>query len=385
MLVCAAMVAFALGPDSIKTLRAAQNEASFLGNTRWDGYQGFLRGKLESDNRTQTQALTKIMQRLQVRFASDISLADEPFYCDSPQPRASSLAEVERFFRDDSHWVQSIQLRTPDATIEKEMKARLLPLPRNQYISQLRFVPLDADLTRCGPYDEVHKYTRLRIDFAVSSDDGSPSYIKNIEVFLEPRDARSSGPYAMEWLRTLPETEKFVSDSELFPALKLYWGDVAKDDPHTAMQKLEEREASARSKLAFLGLAVDRAAAGWVSPVTLLLLLIFFISHLRHARQAKVDRKDFEEASSYPWVGAFKDAVGTVLAYTSISGLPIASLAWMLVRSQEGLLHQPWYAILFAAAVLIVSAWAGWELKLFRSVILTAPREVSGSDNSLFE
>lgn len=372
MIVCAAIAAFVLAPDSVKMLRAAQNEASALTNTRWNEYQEFLRSKLQPAERSQIEPFTRAMQRLRVRFAPDLMLAGEPFYCDAPRPKGSSLSEIERFFSG-PHWVQPIRIKTPEVIIEREMRDRLLPLQRNQFVSQTRLVPLDADLTPCGPYDEVQNFTRARIDFIVSADDGSPSQPRSIEVFFEPREPLRRDMYALQWLHTWPNAGDLIADSELFPALKVYWTDVAKYDPHTALQRLGEREAAAKGKLAFFGLALDRSAAGWISPIVLLLVLLFFVSHLRHARRVRKECDESAEAGSYPWVGVFRGAVGSVLAYASVSLLPVAALAWMLIRSQEDLLRQPWYATGLNLAVVLVSVWAGYELRLFRSALGATP------------
>jgi hypothetical protein len=169
------------------------------------------------------------------------------------------------------------------------------------------------------------------------------------------------GYLGMNWLESTSHSSGLLGSNRCLPYSLQTFPEISRMQIADAMRYLASKsEAERKNDLEISSLRIDSATVGWTAPIILGLLLIFFISQVRHLRSVL---RESASSKDYPWVGLFNDWLGGVIAYATIVVLPVLAESLLAIR-----VVAVSKTFRFSAPILVgmLSIWAGWELHRVR-------------------
>lgn len=175
---------------------------------------------------------------------------------------------------------------------------------------------------------------------------------------------QETGYFEKDWLKSLPHASRLIKGDRCMPNSLGTYPVIARMDPGEAMRYLESRrEAEKKRDLQVSSLQIDSATVGQVVPAIVGLLLLFFISHLRHLYRILGEGHC---SKNFPWVGLFPDWLGKVISYATILVLPVLSEILVTRRAEPAFLLVKLGLPLLVA---VLSLWAASELWRLRKAV----------------
>jgi hypothetical protein len=344
--VSAAIIAFGLSPDKAKQYQASLKELAALRQLSMDDYVSFARRLVTPQGREKYAAA---LRRVGFPKTSDPFLVQHQLYIERPKEDAP-LAEFFRFFKGDTGIIY---------TEYNPASLKLLPI---QYLLSKDCLPTGISLeegNKATP-DSYVLLTRapragtIQVFVAFSRYDGDMNCGLSLPAQIDALTKTVPGSHGAEWLNS-----NKISPSTFLVASEQISDLVGAKSPVEASKFLEDKLNAPERDLSFLGIALSETIAVWVGPLVTALLLLFFLSHLRHlVAETVVEDRLFE---TFPWIGLFRDKLSKILTHSSIAFLPAIANGRLVSRSWHGsegasVLGLNGFSLLGLALTLVVTA-----------------------------
>jgi len=364
----ATIIVFAVAPDRSAQYVDALDELSALRQVSFDDFPGYvhwlMREQEEQDNQFVRNVVRSANISVPTRPAPHFSM---PLYCVPCGPAGNTLRDLESFLNQ-SQLVVGVKIERDEKATLRQIVAGL-PWAQGVKLIGMEFYALETSLR--GPYPDGTMLLPIsprlgqnhgRVDLILSQPGGTEPMRLSVKIPYYSA-ARQMGRYAIDWLRQQPTGQGLIETSpqidRVFPKLKVFWKQLERMTPNEASRFLEEKLDSARGQLSFFGISVDTAIAAWVGPGTSLLLLLFFVAHVRHLSAVN---EQCALLKTYPWIALFPDTLSKTLTSLSLLSLPVANVL-LLVRSWSVHDWRAWPGIVFTAVVAFFSIRVLMEIR----------------------
>jgi hypothetical protein len=326
--ISAAIFAFSLTNDPTPRYTAALDQLTAFRRFSLNDFDEYAHSLLIAKDRELAAKYRPILSRItRIKLSDDFSV-NQPIYIQRPLADAP-MVEIFKFIDgeskiayprlDDTEFTAS----TLDTAIAEN---KTCEIPAD---FQLSLVTLDMGQP-AGPTDlkswtnpeqkssDVVLIFSKRIDAISSASCLRYAKIKSNPEFIP-------GNHAVEWISSKNSGRMLVLRD-----LRAISGQIASMSPSEASKYLEQKADAPKPPLEFLGIAVEQKTAVLAGPLITLLLLLYFMSQVRHLGLGR--HASDSVFTTFPWVGLFPDRVSKVLTYSSVVLFPVISNVCLLRR-----------------------------------------------------
>src|SRR6185437_13021348 len=365
VVVCAAIIIFAAAPDRDRSYSKAEHEIANYSGLSYNDYLQYLYSLPVQYERNERHQVIEMLRQRGYRVADNVSFV-VPMWA-NPLNIGGSLGTFCKLVVQE----QTITL----AHVVQDYPGPLRPLdsseaalkPVSQGIVTAIFLGSGPNIVPTPKFQLLNGNPTgfpnpSSLVLSIRRQDGEQILSSLRVVYISGKS--ETGYFGKDWLKTLGYASHMIEGNGCLPDSLQIYPELAGMQPGDALRYLaSQREAEKKNDLELSSLRIDSATVGWTAPIILGLLLVFFISHLRHLRFLL---KESASAKDYPWVGLFADRVGAVIAYSTIVAMPILSEFLLAIRVAT---VSP--AIRYCAPILIIglSIWAMIEVRGLRKII----------------
>lgn len=374
----AAVLAFAVTTDRSKDYRAALDELEVFRKIDLRNYPVYVKQQFAHEEEADRTHLTKAAKQahLTVRTSTVVS---EPFIMDAPPLGAFiRLRDFDDFVT--AQHVVGIYLVNDEGEVLARLTEQLSqkaqqPIPSTQPVSAAKSVPFTVTVIYAGvggtgmsingvPIADpvvLHNSPNVEsLQFLLFNGLPMPPSV-NISVGCTFRPSDNLH-LALDWLKSDENGKKLVDPKSgvVFPKLRPFWERIADMGTENATLFLQERiEATTQGSLSLFGVSVDRDLILLAGPAALLVLMLFFLLHLRHVNaHASWSKHEIESARDYPWIVCFQDRLSAAATYGCLIGLPIGASLLLLLKHGELTEDTTWWG---AGIILLLIVIGGFS------------------------
>jgi hypothetical protein len=153
-----------------------------------------------------------------------------------------------------------------------------------------------------------------------------------------------------------------IGSSQVFlPSLKNIRSEIDPLTRNEAVRHIEEKIISERKQVEIFGLEVDERLLIVAGPISLLLTLIYLLSHFRNLYSKSPPYK--EQLQIFPWIGFFNGILSKFITHTSIVILPGTSMILFLLNRNLSLKFEVVFAWLSSIIIFVTSILVSNEIK----------------------
>ncbi len=365
ILVCAAFIFFAFAPDRDRRYSRAEHELANYSRLSYNDYMQYLYSLMAQDEQREGRHVVEMLRQGGYHVAADASF-NAPMWA-NPINIGGSLGTFCRLAQGQQKITVAHVVQDYSGPLRPFESSKLAVEPDAQGIVTAIFLGSGPDMNTT-PHFQILSGTPT--GFPVSSSlvlsirgQGGEQKLSSLRIAYISGPSKT-GYFGKDWLKTVGYASHMIEGSRCLPDSLQIFPEIEGMSPGDALRYLaSQREAEKKNDIEISSLRIDSETVGWAAPIILGVLLLFFVSHLRHVRF--LARKS-AGAKDFPWVGLFTDWLGTAIAYATVFVLP--ALSEFLLRNR--VTPTSYFLRYFAPIVIaLFSIWATIELWHLRKVM----------------
>jgi len=368
MVICGAILAFAVRTDSFAKSKLALKELAALREISLQTYPSYLSKRYKDEGEQNNKFVMAVIREAGLPVLGH-PVVEQPVFSDPPPDlNSAKLSAIHAFF--------SSPQKIGTAVLDGDKKYLSQQLAKNIATRNPnpRIVGVSISGLSSPGYFGLREWVNTSqtgpasIAFVISD---QPQTIPNTPVaVLAAYSIRAEdGDFPLEWLKTIPPGRELIDTKTnmIFPHLNEFWERVNALSVDQATLVLQEEMAeSTRGTLSFFGVPVDRSLVVWVGPAVCFSIIFFLAFHIRHLRLV---RANTDTIKYYPWIIFFRGTAAYLMAIGTLLLLPAS--ANILLLSKFGL-RAEWStrsAYLFTTFMVLSSIWSLVEIFKVRRTI----------------
>lgn len=367
MAVTAAIFAFAARPDLAPEYKNALGELAALRQVSWGEWSNFVANRYSEPLVKDKKLLSEWVHQGGLRVRKDAVGPTIPVFGDQvPVPSNARLLDLETFF-------------------SKTQRIGVMVIGSSE---RQHFLEQAATWKTTHPNSTI-TMLNLSVNSGVQYNNGSlmldwlnrsPAAVSSFPLYLNTDDQpqqptyiiitysiqSENGSFALDWLRNDTFGRRVVDAKTgmLFPHTKVFWHEINQNTPDQAVVILqEEMSAVSRGTLSFFGISIERSLAVVAGPVAIFCILLFMGLHLAHFRSLLPPN---EALRNYPWVALFSSRFAALVAYISLSALPLAACGYLLYKFGNQSEQSTRIGDTFMVLALVAVAWVASQVNQVR-------------------
>lgn len=360
IMVCAAMLLFAISPDQSARYRSAITDLELLAqaSSEFGNFNSETRALLERDI-NHRMGNWKYRNQSKSKTPVSIVVPSHQFIRFQPAPDLGTISELTDYLYSNSLSRKFVADRDDDAVQDDQPAGDSVPPPVPAPGADVepppRFDSITFNRFESTPdSDRAHLYG----EWKMGGDTIASSQISG-RFTVEPESSYRSHLTKMDKRFALHAVDEIRKPDSL-PGLQGVWDEIRGRTLNDAFSSLAEKEQQNQQTLSLLGIPVQRAIVLYAGPAILLALILYLTAYIGHLSSQLSESKSDSTAkgAGRPWIAVFPGVLPATLSILSILVLsPVATWALATRATGQSLSLVTSILTLVILAAAIVATW----------------------------